>query len=163
MGMHTLDRSNADDRKRRQHIHLPESAGELESERRLPPLRVARSIGSMVSDVISLLELQVQLFRHDTSEAVQRTYKAAAAMLIGSLILLSCLPLGLLAFAHLLHQSSKLSLGASYAIVVSLGLLAGSSITFFGFARLRRVGNVYRRSQEELSQNARWLKSSFKR
>ncbi len=133
------------------------------AEDELPPVGVARSIGSMVSDVLSLTELQYQLFKSDTTEAVQRTYLAISVLLVGSLIILSCLPVGLMALVHLVHQTTELSLGISYAIVMAIGLLFGSLIGYVGFRRLQNVGNVYRRSQEELTQNVRWLKSSLKR
>ena len=128
-----------------------------------PPVGVAKSIGSMISDVVSLSELQVQLFKRDTSEAVQRTYIGAAVVLIGSLILLSCLPVGLMALGQLLHQTFELSLAAALGIIFSIGIFLGSLTAYFGIRKLKKVGNVYRRSQEELSQNVRWLKSSLKR
>lgn len=133
------------------------------SVQEFPPVGVAKSIGSMISDVVSLSELQVQLFKRDTSEALQRTYIGAGIVVIGSLIILSSLPIGLMALGHLLQQTFELSLATAFFIVFVTGMVLGGLAALLGVRKLKKVGNVYQRSEEELSQNVQWLKSALKR
>ena len=156
MGTQTFHRNGSSKRSRARD-------GQSQVDNRLPPLGVAQSIGSMVGDVVSLSELQLQLFKRDSTAALQRTYLGAAVAIVGGLILLACLPVALMALAYLLNQNSELSLGLCFALVSGVGVLSGGAITFFGVRKLRKVGNVYRRSQDEFKRNVQWLKTALKR
>ena len=130
---------------------------------RLPPENVARSIGGMFSDLLSLSELQVKLLKRDGSEAIHRTYVSIAFLVVGLLILLACLPVGMLAVVYSLHEFCQLSMSISMIIVVATGLVSGAILALIAYFKLKRVGNVFERSQTELSKNIDWLKNSMTR
>ena len=130
--------------------------------RRLPPATVARSIGGMFSDFISLSELQLKLLKRDTAETVQRTYISAAFFVAGILILLACLPVGMLGIVYVLSEFFELDLASSFGIVVAVGLFIGVISAAIGFVKLKKAGNIFHRSQTEFSKNVDWLKNSLK-
>ena len=130
--------------------------------RRLPPATVAKSIGGMFSDFISLTELQLKLLKRDTSETVQRTYISAAFFIAGILILLACLPVGMLGTVYVFSEFFEMDLALAFGVVVALGLVTGLIAASIGFLKLRKAGNIFHRSQTEFSKNVDWLKSSLK-
>ena len=129
--------------------------------KRLPPENVARSIGGMFGDLLSLSELQLKLLKRDSSEAVSRTYFSIAILVVGLLVLFACLPVGMLAIVFVLHEFLELSMSVSLIIVVATGLFLGALLALIAYFKLKRVGNVFHRSQTELSKNVHWLKNSM--
>ncbi len=117
----------------------------------------------MFSDVISLGELQLKLLKRDTTETIERTYVSAAILLAGVLVLLACLPVGMFAAVHLLHETLDTSIAMSFAIVVAASFSVGVMVTAIGFIKLKKAGNSFRRSQSEFSKNVDWLKQTLKR
>ena len=144
---------------------IPNAEGSLNNSppRRLPPENVARSIGGMASDLISLSELQLKLLKRDSTEAVQRTYVSVAFLVIGLLILFACLPVGMLAIVYALHEFVQLDMASSLLIVVATSFVIGTLILAIAFFKLKKVGNIFHRSQTELVKNVDWLKSSMDR
>ena len=138
------------------------SADEIQRPRRLPPTTVAKSIGGMFSDFISLSELQLKLLKRDTAETIQRTYVSAAFFIIGILILIACLPVGMLGIVYVISDLYELGWAASFGIVVASALLIGTISAFIGYLKLKKAGNIFHRSQTELSKNVEWLKSSLR-
>ena len=130
--------------------------------RSLPPATVARSIGGMFSDFISLSELQLKLLKRDTAETVQRTYISIAFVVIGILILLACLPVGMLGVVYVISDVFELGWASSFGIVVASALLIGALTAFIGYLKLKKAGNIFHRSQTEFSKNVDWLKSSLR-
>ena len=128
----------------------------------LPPAAVASSFGGMVSDLLELGELQLKLLKRDTTETISRTYIAVGLVVVGLITLFACLPIGMLAIAQVLHESAELSMVMSYTIVVGLGLILSGLLVLIGYFKLKRVGNVFRRSESEFSENVKWLKASLK-
>ena len=129
--------------------------------RRLPPENVARSIGGMFGDLVSLSELQLKLLKRDSTEAIQRTYVSIAFLVVGLLILFACLPVGMLAIVYVLHEFAELDMASSLLIVVASGLLSGIVIALIAFFKLKKAGNIFHRSQTEFSKNVDWLKNSM--
>ena len=129
--------------------------------RRLPPENVARSIGGMCSDLLSLTELQMKLLKRDSAEAVHRTYFSIAILAIGLLILFACLPVGMLAIVYVLHEFAQLTMAMALIIVVASGLLVGTVLASVAYFKLKKVGNIFHRSQTEFSKNVDWLKNSM--
>ena len=129
--------------------------------RRLPPENVARSVGGMCSDLLSLTELQLKLLKRDSSEAVRRTYVSVAFLVVGVLVLLACLPVGMLAIVYLLHEFCELDMALSLIVVVGTGFFLGTLFATIAYIKLKKVGNMFHRSQTEFSKNVDWLKSSM--
>ena len=145
-------------------VNTTENPGSVSTEskpRRLPPENVARSIGGMFSDLLSLTELQMKLLKRDSSEAVQRTYVSIAILVVGLLILFACLPVGMLAIVYSLHEFGNLTMAMSLIIVVAAGLFLGVVLASIAYFKLKKVGNIFHRSQTEFSKNVDWLKNSM--
>lgn len=129
------------------------------------PIEPSRSLGGDVGgfahDLLSLAELQSQLFLAEVREVGQRSV-LPSVLLISSLMLgASCFPIALVAFAFGLAQLVSLSMAAAFMIALAVGMLGSLMLLiiswFLGRRRIR-----FQRSQEEFLRNYQWIKLAFK-
>lgn len=122
---------------------------------------MTRTVADFAEDVISLAELQAQLFAVDLREAGERAVKPGLILVVAPVLLLAALPVllfglaGLLVrLAHWSEPAALLTIGMA-AIVMSLGA------AWWAWKRLGSALSLLGRSGEELAENVRWLKGAL--
>ena len=124
---------------------------------------VSRNIGDFVGDVMSLGEMQVQLFALDLQEACQKAVApalgAAAAILVAS----GSIPILLMAVAWCLVTRAGLPQDVAFLVTFAGAAILAGAAGWFCWLRLSTVAPIVIRSAGELSQNMRWIKHALQK
>lgn len=120
---------------------------------------VGQSVGQVVRDIVSLTELQIELFKTDAQESAARLMRPLIILSVGFLLALAALPVGLIAIAV-----GLIALGlpavAAYALVALASLIAALAVAAWARHRLHEMPAAFARSQEELARNLTWIKDA---
>ena len=127
------------------------------------PKALARDVGEFAHDVLTLAELQVQLFVADVRECGQREFIQSLVLLCGAALGLACFPVALTALALLLVEVFGTSYAAGFGLAVAAGAILSALLCVIGWFNVRKRLAVLRRSQQELVRNLRWIKKVIER
>jgi hypothetical protein len=130
---------------------------------RAPPKGVANDMGELTHDMLSLAELQFELFRSDCRKGLKGLLVPVALLLFAGIVAAGTVPVALIFLAELLAQAAGLSRAVAFLIAVLGGFLAAAALGTVGWSRIRGVGRVFARSREELTRNMTWIKQVLKR
>lgn len=128
-----------------------------------PASRVGGGLAGLLSDVMSLAELQLKLFTVDAKEASGRIIMPIVLVAVGGVLALCSIPLGLIAIAQVLHLEAGWHPAVATAVALLIGLVLAGILAFLGYLGLRRCIQPMQRSRDELQRNINWLKSALKR
>ena len=128
-----------------------------------PPKGVAKSVGELTHDIVSLAELQFELFRIDCREGIRRILLPVALLLFAGIVAVGTVPVALMLIAEFLVQTAGLSRAAAFSIAAMSGFIVAVAIGVVGWSYLRGVVRVFERSCEELTRNVTWIKHALKR
>ena len=128
-----------------------------------PPNGVAKDVGELTHDIVSLAELQFELFRIDCREGFKRMLVPVAVLLVAGVVALGTVPIALILVAEFLAQAAGLSRAAAFSIAAMSGFVVALAIGVVGWSYLRGVVRVFERSREELTCNMNWIKHALKR
>jgi fatty acid desaturase len=128
-----------------------------------PPNEVAKGMGDLTHDIMSLAELQFVLFRIDCREGLKRLLIPVALLLFAGIVAVGTVPVALIVFAEFLTQAAGLSRAVAYSIAALSGLIVAVAMGVVGWSYLRGVVHVFERSREELTRNMTWIKHALKR
>ena len=128
-----------------------------------PPKGVAKGMGELAHDIVSLAELQLELFRVDCREGLRRILIPVALLLFAGIVAVGTVPIALILVAELLVQTAGLSRAAAFSIAAMSGVIVALAIGVVGWSYLRGVVRVFERSREELASNMAWIKHALKR
>jgi hypothetical protein len=128
-----------------------------------PPNGVAKDMGELTHDIVSLAELQFELFRIDCREGLKRMLVPVAMLLVAGIVAVGTVPIALIFIAEFLTQAAGLSRAAAFLIVALSGFIVALAIGVAAWRRLRGVVRVFERSREELTRNMTWIKHTLKR
>jgi hypothetical protein len=140
-----------------------ESAKEAQIPRHANRHRSAMSgmreeIGEFLGDVLSLSELQAQLFAVDAEESFQRARTPFALLMIGAALGLA----GAVSLLFALAEALVLFLPCERLVAYLLSGLAGSvlagALLWVAWRSAVRSLHVFTRSRTELVENIRWIK-----
>jgi hypothetical protein len=120
-------------------------------------------MGGLTHDIVSLAELQFELFRNDCREGLKGLLIPVALLLVAGMVAVGTVPIALLLMAELLAQVAGLSRASALSIAALSGLLAAVALGVVGWSHLRGAGRVFMRSREELIRNLTWIKHALKR
>jgi hypothetical protein len=129
----------------------------------LPPHGVAKGMGELMHDIVSLAELQFELFRIDCREGLRRMLVPVALLLFAGIVAAGTVPVALIAIAEFLTQVAGLSRPAAFFIAALSGLIVAVAAGVLGWFSLRGVVRVFARSREELTRNMAWIKQALQR
>lgn len=126
-----------------------------------PPRRVRRNLSELAHDVVTLVELQVQLLAVDLRDA-----RKSAGLAIGQLAAAICLGLGavpllLFAVAHVLIEYAQCPAAAAYAAVGVVAAVVAGLLLWTGSRQSARALGTIQRSRAEFEETLRWLKGSL--
>ena len=128
-----------------------------------PPNGVAKDMGELTHDIVSLAELQFELFRIDCREGLQRMLVPVAVLLVAGIVAVGTVPIALILVAEFLAQAAGLSRAAAFSIAAMSGFVVALAIGVVGWSYLRGVVRVFERSREELTCNMTWIKHALQR
>ena len=120
-------------------------------------------MGEFAHDVLTLAELQAQLFVADVQECGQRVLVPGLVLLCGVALGLACFPIALAALALLLIQVFETSYAAGFLIAAAVGAVLSALLCVIGWFQVRQRVAVLGRSQQELVRNLRWIKKVLER
>jgi hypothetical protein len=124
---------------------------------------VVGHFSELAHDVVELAELQAKLLSLDAASAWERIRVGVVLVIVGACVLLGSLPVVLLSLAEALAEYALWPRTAALAAAGGIGLVAAGVILGLAWYRLKTMMAAFRRSQEELSQNVAWLKTSLRR
>lgn len=128
-----------------------------------PSRTVARNVGEAVHDVISLLELQIQLLTLDARQATRRSALPALLLGVGVVVLLSGFPILLLSVAYAMVELWDVSRWLALLIAAAIALVVGGLIGYLAWKALLQRISLLQRSQQELSKNFETIKHVLRR
>jgi hypothetical protein len=128
-----------------------------------PPNGVAKGMGELTHDIVSLAELQFELFRIDCREGRKRILIPVALLLFAGILAAGTVPVALICVAELFAQAAGLSRAAAFSIAALGGSIAAVAIGAVGWAFLCGVVCLFERSREEFARNMTWIKHALKR
>ena len=126
-----------------------------------PPNGVAKDMGELTHDIVSLAELQFELFRNDCREGLKGLLVPVALLLLAGIVAAGTVPVALIVVAEFLAQAAGLSRAAAFSIAALGGFVVAAALGVVGWSRIRGVGRVFERSREELTRNMTWIKQVF--
>ena len=120
-------------------------------------------MGELTHDIVSLVELQFELFRVDCREGLRRILIPVALLLFAGIVALGTVPIVLILLAEFLTQAAGLSRAVAFLIAALSGFIVALAIGVVGWFYMRGVVRVFERSREELTNNMTWIKHALKR
>ena len=127
------------------------------------PKALVRDVGEFAHDVLTLAELQAQLFVTDLQECSRRALVPGLVLLSGAALGLACFPVALAALALLLIQVFETSYAAGFLLATMVGAILSTLLCVSGWFLVRKRLAVLQRSQQELVRNLRWIKKVLER
>ena len=128
-----------------------------------PPDGVAKDMGELTHDIVSLAELQFELFSNDCRKGLKGLLIPVALLLVAGIVAIGTVPMALILMAELLTQVAGLSRAAAFSIAALSGFIVAVAMGVVGWSYTRGVGRVFRRSREEWTRNMTWMKHVLKR
>lgn len=127
-----------------------------------PPNGVAKNMGELTHDIMSLAEFQFELFRIDCREGVKQMLIPVGLLLLAGSVAVGTVPIALVCIAEFLVQATGLSRAAAYAIAATGGFIAAAAVGVAGWFSIHALARVFERSREELTDNMTWIKRALK-
>jgi hypothetical protein len=128
-----------------------------------PPDGVAKDMGELTHDIVSLAELQFELFSNDCRKGLKGLLIPVALLLVAGIVAIGTVPMVLILMAELLTQVAGLSRAAAFSIAALSGFSVAVALGVVGWSYTRGVGRVFKRSREEWTRNMTWMKHALKR
>jgi hypothetical protein len=119
---------------------------------------VGAHVVNLTSDLLTLAELQSQLFVIDVRETFHQASKPALVAGAGACLLLGAIPLLLAGLVETLAERTDLTWEGACWLVSTGGILCAALAIGYGLLKIRRACRVLDRSQAELRENLRWIK-----
>lgn len=128
-----------------------------------PPLAVARGTGELLSDALTLAELQGQLLVIDVQGDLRRLIAPAVLLVAGTVLAVSCWPILLVALALGFMAAWNLAPWLAFLLALGCGLLLAAILIAAGAWLLRHNLKFLVRSRAQWKQNVKWFKSVVRR
>jgi len=124
---------------------------------------VAKEIGALTHDIVSLAELQFELFSNDCRTGLKELLLPFSLLLFAGIVAVGTVPVALMVIAEILSQAAGLSRAAAFAIAALCGSIVAAALGIAGWSHIRGCGRIFKRSREELARNMNWIKQTLKR
>lgn len=127
-----------------------------------PTKAVARSLGELAHDAVTLADLQVELLKTELRNEVGGTVKSVLLLVFAVVVILGCVPVLLMSLAYALVELADFSQALSLLIATLVGLVIAGSLAALGWRKLRNDSITLQRSRDEFSRNVDWIKQVLK-
>ena len=104
-----------------------------------PPNGVAKGMGEVMHDIVSLAELQFELVRIDCREGLKQMLIPVALLLSAGIVAAGTVPVAMSFIAEYLAQVAGLSRAASFSIAAMSGFILAVAMGVMGWFSLRGV------------------------
>ena len=128
-----------------------------------PANGVAQDVGELTHDLMSLAELQFELFRSDCRNGLKELLIPVGLLLFAAIVAAGTVPLALICLAEVLVQAAGLSRAAAFSLAALGGFISAVALGLVGWSYLREIVHVFEHSREELTHNIAWIKHALKR
>ncbi len=118
----------------------------------------ARSVGHILHDIVTLGQLQAQLFVLDARDAGARIQRPLLALAAGGVLAICAVPIGLIGIALLLTDVAHLSRLAAFWITFVFAVFVAASLIAYAIAWFRKPPGLFAYSREELENNIERVK-----
>jgi Putative Actinobacterial Holin-X, holin superfamily III len=123
----------------------------------------ARSVGQILHDILTLGQLQAQLFTLDVREAGSRIQRPIVALAAGAVLAVCAVPVALFGIALLLVDVAGMSRLASVWITFIFAIFVAASLVGYAIAWFRKPPGLFEHSREELVNNIERVKDMLHR
>ncbi len=123
----------------------------------------ARSVGQILHDILTLGQLQAQLFTLDANEAGSRIQRPIAALAVGAVLAICAVPVALFGIALLLVDVAGMSRLAAVWITFIFAIFVAASLVGYAIAWFRKPPGIFTHSREELVNNVERVKEMLHR
>lgn len=123
----------------------------------------ARSVGQILHDILTLGQLQAQLFTLDAKEAGSRIQRPLVALAAGAVLAVCAVPVALFGIALLLIDVAGMSRLASVWITFIFAIFVAASLVGYAIAWFRKPPGIFTHSREELVNNIERVKEMLHR
>lgn len=127
-----------------------------------PAARFGRGMAALAQDTTAIAELQAKLAALDLKDGSKSLRNAAVLAAVGGVLLLACLPVGMIGLAELLVYAGW-QRWISYLTTGAVGLVLGLLLLWFCWLAVRKAAGSFKRSREELSRNVEWFRQALRR
>jgi uncharacterized membrane protein YqjE len=127
------------------------------------PKGLAGDVREFAHDVLTLAELQAQLFVADVQECGQRVMIPGIVLICGVVLGMACFPLALVVLALFLVQIFEITSAMGFLIAFAAGAVLSALLVAIGYLQIREHAILLQRSREELRRNLNWIKKVLKR
>ena len=128
-----------------------------------PPRAMARNTGELLSDAMTLVELQSKLLLVDVKSDLRQLIAPVVLVFCGVILALAALPIAMIALALGLEAATDLQLWAAFAISFAVAILIAGGAIGGGVWFLLHGLSFLSRSRSEWVQNVRWFKNLLRR
>jgi hypothetical protein len=123
----------------------------------------ARSVGQILHDIVTLGQLQAQLFMLDARDAAVRIQRPIVALAAGVVLAICAVPIALIGIAFLLIDVAHLSRLAAFWITFIFAIFVAASLIGYAVAWFRKPPGLFQSSREELAINIERVKEMLHR
>lgn len=124
---------------------------------------VRDGVGDLLHDVVSLSELQAQLLAVDARESIQKAQTPVILLGAGIAVGLGAVPVLLLGLAEALVLLLDWPRAVAYPVSGLVGAALGGGLVYAAWRQAADVIGVFKRSQDELAENIKWIKYALTR
>lgn len=117
----------------------------------------------LANDILTLADLQLQLFAADGREMGRRAAPKLVAAIAGLTIAMSSLPLFLVGLAYTLVELAGFPIWLAMLCSAVAGIIIGGATAIIAVRRLKPVMKIWKRSAVDLRENVDFLKETLKR
>lgn len=130
-------------------------------QRDTQPSDVISQLGNFGVDILTLAELQAELLRVDSKDAVRQAIWPSVLAIVGLGFIMGCFPLAVFGISWWLAGATSLSLAGASLVVAGTGLVIAGLVFYAAWRSLTQVWGYFGRSREELKQNLNWIKRAL--
>jgi hypothetical protein len=123
----------------------------------------ARSVGQILHDIVTLAQLQAQLFKLDARDAMVRIERPILALAAGAVLAVCSVPIALVGVAFLLVDVAHLSRLAAVWITFVFAAFVAASLIGYAVAWFHKPPGLFEYSREELVNNIERIKEMLHR
>lgn len=115
------------------------------------------SLTELGHDMLTLADLQVRLAKTDLDATVREAKGPAIGLIVGLVVLVACVPIGLVGLAEWIVWAEWLPRFGAYLAVAGGAALLAALLAWLCLRSLTRSGRAFERSKQELRRNANWI------